>query len=189
MAGEEYKYKPFYCEENIWHLCNDRQLDGYVIFISNENRAVPLWFQKNSQPPIDYVVWDYHVIFAETLEDGVALVYDFDTLLEPLPMDFSEYASLTFRLDACMPAKYRRMFRVIDAKTFLAKFASDRSHMRGQDGSYTLPPPSWPKIKTEEETNNLQSFIDMTVGAGPGQVVDLKGLCGQLGYDFDKIET
>jgi len=47
IAKLDYKYTPFYCEENAWQLCNlirDRPDCGvtlddvYVVFISNKNK-------------------------------------------------------------------------------------------------------------------------------------------------------
>ena len=50
-------------------------------------------------------------------------------------------------------------FRVIDAKHYVKKFASDRHHMLKQDGStYQMPPPSYPPIRTANEKHNLDKF-------------------------------
>ena len=41
-----------------------------------------------------------------------------------------------------------RMYRLIKAKEFLEKFASDRSHMLKQNGEYMSPAPPWLLIQT-----------------------------------------
>ena len=66
-------YTSCYCEENVWKLCdkirNTKNLiylqeedKAFVVFISNENRTVPLWRQSASEEEEGLVIWDYHVI-------------------------------------------------------------------------------------------------------------------------------
>ena len=58
-------------EENVWHLCKAVQQNkpellknSFVIFISNENKTVPFWYQKQGKVKNEYfIVWDYHVLF------------------------------------------------------------------------------------------------------------------------------
>ena len=63
-------------------------------------------------------------------------------------------------------------FRVIDAPAYLARFASDRSHMIGPEGVPLKPFPDWPRIG---EGMNLQRFVDMGTPFF-GEVVDLDTL-------------
>lgn len=66
-------YTSCYCEENVWKLCEKichsknlapllEEESVFAIFISNDNKTVPLWCQLASQDQEGYVVWDYHVI-------------------------------------------------------------------------------------------------------------------------------
>jgi hypothetical protein len=64
-----------------------------------------------------------------------------------LPLDASEHAP---------------QFRVVDADALLARFGSDRSHMRTHDGRYLHPPPPWPPPAAPIGESNLLRFIDMT---------------------------
>ncbi|KAL4585016.1 hypothetical protein LXL04_009629 [Taraxacum kok-saghyz] len=58
-----------FSEENVYLLCKKLCADGvddvsdlFVIFISNENKHVPLWHQKASHRADGIILWDYHVI-------------------------------------------------------------------------------------------------------------------------------
>ena len=42
-----------------------------------------------------------------------------------------------------------RLFRVVAADEYLAAFASDRSHMLKEDGSWLAEPPTYPCIQTQ----------------------------------------
>lgn len=105
--------------------------------------------------------WDYHVILIHHHMDAVAFVYDLDTAL-PFPCDFDTYfdnALLDNRL--LSSEEYYRSYRVIGARHFLDTFASDRSHMRRPDGTWSMPAPAYDPISTAECTNNLDAFISM----------------------------
>ncbi len=54
-----------------------------------------------------------------------------------------------------------RMYRVIEASTFINHFASDRSHMLIDD-KWSSPPPTYQPIQTQQETMNLHRYINMT---------------------------
>ena len=89
-------YTPYYCEENIWQMCKkvlqnqpDELQFCFAVFISNENKTIPLWNQITSETNGEVVVWDYHVIFVHTMEQG-SLVYDLDCSL-PFPVSFQQY--------------------------------------------------------------------------------------------------
>uniref|UniRef100_G3P837 Protein N-terminal glutamine amidohydrolase n=1 Tax=Gasterosteus aculeatus aculeatus TaxID=481459 RepID=G3P837_GASAC len=62
-SREDCVYTSCYCEENVWKLCEFVRSERtapleelFVVFISNENRKVPLWKQRSGhgeQP----VIW------------------------------------------------------------------------------------------------------------------------------------
>lgn len=154
-----YSYAPYYCEENIWQLCqNDdfRDFDRKVVFISNENRTCALWNQRASSSPGEPVLWDYHVILL-VKADGWQ-VYDLDTVLGA-PLSVEQYIDSTFG-DESVPEEFQPQFRVIDANDFAANFSSDRSHMLTSGGQWQVPPPPWPAI-VREGGSNLMEFVDM----------------------------
>ena len=150
------KYTPYYCEENAWHLCNDHQLTNCcVVFISNPDRQVPMWFQRAAGPG-QPVLWDYHVICAAPSNFGWS-VFDLDTTLG-FPVSVGRYLSSTF--SPRTRSRYLPQFRIVKGKQFLETFSSDRTHMLEKQGTYQHPPPSWPIIHFQD-INNLRSFIDM----------------------------
>ncbi|VDK64630.1 unnamed protein product [Onchocerca ochengi] len=152
-------------EENIWKLCKkvSASLEELnccsVVFISNENRMVPLWKQHAAAVGRDYVIWDYHVILLYS-KSGSVLIYDFDTTLT-FPCDAQIYWIETFRPELNLDANYRRYFRIISSSDYLQHFSSDRSHMLETYGNYKAPLPSWPAIYDPDIGNNLHSFISM----------------------------
>lgn len=148
------KYCPYYCEENIWHLCQEPELQrssSRVIFISNETRQCA--FSNQSVSEDGFIVWDYHVILL-----SAGMIWDFDTRL-PFPTPLDKYLKGTF--PSGVASMYKPCFRVVDCLDFIDVFASDRRHMINQFGAYNSPPPSWPAIRTEKGSN-LDQFIDMT---------------------------
>lgn len=137
------RYCPCFCEENIWHLCSDEQVPApvkarRVVFISNARRQVVVRRQRAGDP----VVWDYHVVL---VADGK--VWDPDTTLG-FPVDLDAWLRESFDPD------HPPRFRVVDAPTYLARFASDRSHMAGSG----KPVPPWPPIG---KGMNLMQFVDV----------------------------
>ncbi len=158
-------YQPFYCEENVWQLANQRrELPGerFVVFISNPTKSCALWAQRVAPSLEQPVIWDYHVILIERTKDQVQAL-DLDTTLG-VPLALSEYLARTFAIPAGLPEPVRAQiaprFRVVPAARFLACFASDRSHMKIEEG-YHQPPPPWPRIQTNEAEMNLMRFVDM----------------------------
>jgi hypothetical protein len=169
-------YVAQYCEENVWHLCRDgraRADDAHVAFISNRRRSCALWAQRAATDARAPVVWDYHVILFGR-RDGRWLAWDLDSRL-PCPADAVAYLRATFPADADVPAPLRPRFRLVPRATFLAAFASDRSHMRLAGGGWLAPPPSAPPVRTAAEAMNLFRFVD-TERPYLGTVVDLAGL-------------
>lgn len=162
------RYCPCFCEENIWHLCTDPAVsrDGrpisveerHVVFISNARRSV--WMRQQRAGGTEPVVWDYHVVL---LAGG--LVWDPDTLLG-FPVALERWLRDSFTPSPDLAPR----FRVIGAPTYLDRFASDRSHMIGPDGTPLKPLPPWPPIG---EGMNLFRFVDMETPF-VGQLLDLE---------------
>ncbi len=159
---ENYKYTPRYCEENVWHLCNDAiGDDGKAVFISNQNKQCPMWHQRAAAVG-DPVIWDYHVVYLSRVEKQW-MIFDLDTTLE-FPANFEVYLSASF--PRSIRTGYEPVFRIVDADEFVAIFCSDREHMRSRDGKYLSSPPEWPLICGGAE-NNLSRFLnfrDLFVG-------------------------
>ena len=180
VIKEEQTYTSCYCEENVWWLCKrltPSNLSSYVIFVSNDNRTVPLWKQSAAQNPDAAVVWDYHVILA-VKSAPETLVFDLDTTLS-YPCPFRVYADATFPMDDRLPPEYKRMFRVVPTNEYLANFASNRSHMKDVDDpeKWLKPPPSYDCILTQNSEHNLDSFISMKREEESwGKILNFQGL-------------
>ncbi|KAF8212390.1 N-terminal glutamine amidase-domain-containing protein [Mycena galopus ATCC 62051] len=113
-SPSETVYTPFYCEENIYLLCEAfllQQEDVSVVFISNENKTVALWNQKLNQ---SVVVWDYHVVLLLRSKEQ-QWIYDMDTRL-PFPCLLKDYLAQTFRQD--VPSSYQRFSNPVFAIQF-----------------------------------------------------------------------
>ncbi|XP_076180863.1 protein N-terminal glutamine amidohydrolase isoform X1 [Ptiloglossa arizonensis] len=174
-------YTSCYCEENVWKLCQDAatrhgsEIDHcYVAFVSNPWRSVPLWRQRAGKDEDKLVVWDYHVIFIYA-PDERAVVYDLDSVL-PFPTHFWKYAMETFRSDEVVQPKHHRRFRVLPATVYLREFASDRHHMKREDGTWIKTPPDYPPISTPRCKDNLDTFINTEPETGLGVVLTLDQL-------------
>lgn len=155
------RYAPFYCEENIWHLANDRHIQG-VAFISNPRRQVACFAQGRSKTG-EVMVWDYHVIgFGIDSATATLSVWDPDSTL-PCPCPALRYLAATFPK---LPAKFEHVapwFRMCTAAQFVATFTSDRRHMRNPNGSWQQPPPPWPCIEIAgQPAHSLDAFVDMS---------------------------
>ncbi|XP_049458574.1 protein N-terminal glutamine amidohydrolase isoform X1 [Epinephelus fuscoguttatus] len=178
-SRENCVYTSCYCEENVWKLCEFIRTERtvpleelLVVFISNENRTVPLWKQKSGRGDHP-VIWDYHVILLQVgHQPSSSLVYDLDSELA-FPCSLTLYAAEALRSDSHINPAYHRKLRVIPAHCFLLNFASDRSHMKNSDGSWKMPPPPYPPICTPECQMNLDDFISMIAGVGWGEVFTL----------------
>ncbi|XP_043493819.1 protein N-terminal glutamine amidohydrolase-like [Polistes fuscatus] len=174
-----------YREENVWKLCQDvatkhgSELQHcHVAFISNSRRSVPLWRQRAGKDEDKLVVWDYHVILIYA-PDERAVVYDLDSAL-PFPTHFWKYATETFRSDEALRPEYHRRFRLVPASIYLQQFASNRQHMKREDGTWIKTPPDYPPISTPTCKDNLDSFINMDPGTGLGNVMSLKQLVNRF---------
>ncbi|XP_025090761.1 protein N-terminal glutamine amidohydrolase-like isoform X4 [Pomacea canaliculata] len=151
------------CEENVWKLCDHIRTKHpshlekcFVVFISNEEKQ------------------DYHVVLVYQHDRG-GLVYDLDTeLLFPSPLAL--YVEHAIGDDSWLKPEFHRRFRVVAGEEYLKEFASDRSHMTKEDGTWMVEPPTYPCIQTLACQNNLADFISMQEGTGVGKVVDTKSL-------------
>ncbi|KAG9478682.1 protein N-terminal glutamine amidohydrolase isoform X1 [Eleutherodactylus coqui] len=179
-------YTSCYCEENVWKLCEsirDRTPhhleEFYAIFLSNENRMIPIWKQQCGKSE-DPVIWDYHVILLHDCGDGQRFIYDLDTVL-PFPCPCDTYIKEALRSDHNIHKDFRRKLRLIPADEYLRTFASDRSHMKDANNDWRKPPPSYPCIKTPEFSMNLDDFISMDQRVGYGTVYTLKAFTERFG--------
>jgi protein N-terminal glutamine amidohydrolase len=165
-------YQPFYCEENVFHLCREARFGGRrreVVFISNRDRTCVMWHQRAGGGPGAHVFWDYHVVL---LARAPWEIWDLDTTLG-LPVPAAHYLARSFR-DGLPPGLMPR-FRLIDAELFATTFSSDRAHMRRPGGSYRKPPPPWPPIGPPGAAPNLMRFVDVEQPFA-GEIVDLSTL-------------
>lgn len=168
-----FHHTPFYCEENVYLLCKKLAADGiarsdgsdlFVIFISNENKQIPLWHQKASHRADGVILWDYHAICIQKRKDSNLphLVWDLDSSL-PFPSPLSTYVSETIRPSFQLFSEFQRFFRIVHAPIFLRSFASDRRHMKDTAGNWLHPPPSYEVIVAEDGTvHNLNEYMEMS---------------------------
>lgn len=160
-----YLYQPFYCEENIWHLCQHKSIEGwqsYAVFISNPTKSAALWGQRAAPDPNYPIVWDYHVIALARFDSHSPwLVFDLDTQFG-FPMHAQAYLDQTFSGAELWPEQFQPVFRCVESKEYKHTFCSDRSHMLDEQKNYRQPPPSWPAIQTKSQTHNLFCFVNMT---------------------------
>ncbi|KAM4689308.1 protein N-terminal glutamine amidohydrolase [Discoglossus pictus] len=171
-------YTSCYCEENVWKLCEyirdhcPRPVEEFfAVFISNENKMIPIWKQKAGKGA-GPVVWDYHVLLLHVSGGDQNYIYDLDTVL-PFPCSCDLYIREALKSDGFIHADFRRKLRVVRADEFLRTFASDRSHMKDSSSNWTKPPPPYPCIQTAESTMNLNDFISMDPQVGWGTVYTL----------------
>lgn len=177
MNARAHRYCPYYCEENVWHLCTDAGVVGEpraAIVISNPTRTVAVACQRAAPRPELPVVWDYHVVLAARGPEGFA-IWDLDsTLGMPVPLLHYLRASLAWPHGYAPPHEAR--LRVLAADCYRRVLATDRSHMRDAQGRYRVPPPPWPAIGTG---TTLMRLVDMHDPIA-GEVVDLAGLPAAL---------
>ncbi|CAM9771640.1 unnamed protein product [Discosporangium mesarthrocarpum] len=172
-------YTSHYCEENVLRLCKrfieepPSNFTLFVAFISNRNKQVPLWCQRLSGVPHEPVLWDYHVVLI-AIGGHKSWIYDYDSTL-PFPCEASTYIAQTFRGGTVIDSRFRQYFRVVEAKTCLDHFASDRSHMINSRGQYSAPPPRDVPLRGRKATrsHNLPDWIKMEPGTWKGNVLDL----------------
>lgn len=177
MLPEGVRYQPFYCEENAFHLCQhgafgDRE--RYALFVSGALGGCVMWHQRAARGPTAALFWDYHVV---VLAADPWEIWDLDSTLG-CPVPAAEYLRRSFRRG--LPPELAPIFRLVPAAELLATFASDRSHMRDQNGNYERPPPPWPTVSAPERGSNLSRFIDMT-DPFVGEILSLAALGKRVG--------
>ncbi|KAK9664349.1 hypothetical protein RND81_14G035400 [Saponaria officinalis] len=171
MEIGEFDHTPFYCEENVYNLCKklssagiaDAQAsDLFVVFISNDNKQIPLWHQKASHRADGVILWDYHVICVQKQSNTEApLVWDLDSTLA-FPSSLSSYVADTFRPSFQLFSEYNRFCRVVHAPIFLRCFASDRRHMKDPNGDWIAQPPSYdPIVSQDGAVHNLNEYMEI----------------------------
>lgn len=172
LKREDFFYQPYYCEENIWQLCQYQQFkNSYVIFIASKGDVFPMLNQRATGHPLKPVFWDYHVVLLA--QDEKNQILDFDTYL-PFSTEVADYFRNSFMDNALLSADEQPWFRVVPAEEYTAMFASDRSHMKTASG-WQAPPPSWPPIGNG--AHNLSSFTDMNNSA-IGEVLSFDAMLG-----------
>ena len=94
-SREKCSYFNCFCEENVWKLCDTVRCKNpalvqhcFAVFISNEQKMVPIWQNRGSQAEDGMVIWDYHVVFVYKSPDGPE-VYDMDSTL-PFPVPIAK---------------------------------------------------------------------------------------------------
>lgn len=176
-GNAELPYWPFYCEENIWHLCDHPELaprDPWVLFISNPHRSVALWNQRSAPGSEEPVIWDYHVILLCKNSSGWE-AWDLDSRL-PAPFSAELYLARTFPGLASWNRAFEPRFRLLRATEYRATLATDRRHMLDPTGKPSQTPPPWPIIG---RGHNLMQFVS-TTEPFHGEVFDLDGLRHRL---------
>jgi hypothetical protein len=171
MSSSEFRYTPCYCEENIWHLAQEKCFRGreaFVVIISGEGDYRRLWFQNLAERQESPVFWDYHVLLL--VFDNGWHVWDLDTTLG-LPVAAEIYFQKTFLNSGIDLENCDVMLRLIASESYVRSFSSDRSHMISPTGEWLAPPPAWPTILNESKSNLLEWLnVDLD---GPGKVQTL----------------
>jgi protein N-terminal glutamine amidohydrolase len=173
MRRADFLYQPFYCEENIWQLCQAPPFKSasYACFIFNAAKLCPMFYQRAGEGPLGLVSWDYHVVLLASQEDSWR-VYDLDSIL-PFPIAIDDYLTSTFA--ANFPVEYQPQFRVIEAPTYVEQLCSDRSHMLDKNSNYIAPPPPWPCPANNRKGSGLLDFLNLEEAA-PGSLYTLAAL-------------
>ncbi len=172
MRRDDFRYHPYYCEENARLLVAEPQLRAvrrWVVFVTNRRRVTLMYHQRaGGDGP---VVWDYHV-FVVVLASRALQVLDLDTTLGfPVALDAYLQASFPSPQDA-VGARYQPWFRVVAGEELVRRFASDRRHMRDADGRWQAPPPPWAPIQGAGAPHDLDRWLDLDAPE-PGVVCDL----------------
>ena len=166
-----HRYAPSYCEENVWWLAQEARFAGLpaeAVIVSNAARAVQMSAQRASASG-EPVLWDYHVVLAVRAAQGIE-VWDLDcTAGAPL----AACAWLDASFDPLAPPALAPRFRRIEAGSYVATFASDRRHMRHDDGTWIAPPPPWPIVGGGAHA--LDRWLDLDDEA-MGPPIDLRSL-------------
>lgn len=176
LRNDSSVYTSCYCEENVYNLCKKLSESStstsppaaFAVFISNASKTVAVWNQRASRRPEEPVVWDYHVILVVCAASG-AVVYDLDSTL-PFPTALDEYVHAAFQQQHCIAAQYKAAFRAVPFQDYLAWFSSDRRHMRGEHGGWSMPPPVYPcmcgdRASAAGQPHTLAAFWDVSTSS------------------------
>ena len=152
----DFAYQAAFCEENIWHLCQQNHLqNSYVVFIFSKGDGFPMLNQRACEHPALPIFWDYHVVLLVMTENNQ--IFDFDTTLA-FNTGIESYFRESFVKQSLLSDQETPVFRLVPSEEFARSFSSDRSHMKTSTG-WLSPPPSWPIIGTIE--TNLAKFIQV----------------------------
>ena len=157
LRRKDFRYTAYFCEENIWWLAHDLVARGFdagqmqVLLFSNPQQRVVLLNQRVAAQGHP-VPWDYHVVLQASF-GGSQWILDFDTRLD-FASPYRDYLSNTFPPQQTLAPQYRAWVRCIPAQSYLARFYSDRSHMRGHlpDNAF----PDYPFIHPPADTVPIQ---------------------------------
>ena len=167
-------HQPFFCEENVLRLLQRAALpeDAAAVFVSNDDRSVAMWGQRATSE--DPIVWDYHVVALLPAHD---LVVDLDDRQQAA---WPRRAWLAHAFREPLEPRFRARFRIVPRGDLLARFSSDRSHMRDLQGRPLHPFPAWPAPFDPQLGHTLPRFVDL---ADPiaGVVTDAAGLLRHRG--------
>jgi protein N-terminal glutamine amidohydrolase len=177
-AAPSFRHHPFYCEENVFHLCREPHFAGRspaAVFVTGEAGFCLMWHQRQAKRPGQPITWDYHVFL---LARAPWEVWDLDSDLGA-PIPASTYLRESFRPELPLPAQFSPRFRLVGRQELETTFASDRSHMRTASGRFQKPPPPWPPIGGEGATSSLARFLDMEDPIA-GEILGLAALLGRV---------
>ncbi len=172
---EKFQYCAFYCEENIWKLCQEPEFKGktaFVAFISNPQRSCAIWHQKAAKSATVPVVFDYHVILLTKDEEQDWLVWDLDTTLD-FPVKAETYFHDSFSVGPLVPEEYQPLFRLLSPQDYILNLSTDRSHMKDKESDYLQPAPDWESPFQPEKGMNIFRFVQMEEDF-IGEVMDLQ---------------
>lgn len=155
-----YRYTAYFCEENIWWLVHDLVKQGIdparmqVLLFSGPKQFV-FMLNQQAMPAGQAQAWDYHVVLLVEDEPGIgSLILDFDTRL-PFACDLDTYLAGSFPNPADLPPTMQAWVRSIPADSYLERFSSDRSHMRG-----VIPETEFPDYPPIHPATGLVSRLD-----------------------------
>ena len=166
-------YWPYYCEENVWHACEEAlhaKRDAWAVFVSNAAGRVAMWSQR-AAPAGEPILWDYHVVLLERRDGRPAWWVRDPDCRAGRELPASDWLAHSFPAAVDVPTELAPHFRLVPAAEYRAQLCSDRSHMRQGDG-WQAPPPPWPTIG---EGSNLMRFVDVEQPF-VGELLDLAGL-------------
>jgi protein N-terminal glutamine amidohydrolase len=158
MIPNNLLHQPFYCEENVFHLCQHPfwgERSRHAVFVTGPLGGCFMWHQKARNHPNAPIFWDYHVF---VVAEDPWEVWDLDSTLG-CPVSALKYFIHSFRKG--LPPAVSPIFRFVSPNDLATHFRSDRSHMKDETGDYTRPPPPWPEVSAKGLGSNLMRFVDM----------------------------